>query len=157
MFVATSLHFPLSTLITTSPILPPDFRLMWYTLTKTDSSSFALLLCSDERGIRSFVARDMLLVFGFFTSSSIILGLISSTNVNSPLNLKLFIPFLVRPEAWSPPGLSDNLSHSIYSNWVFLFKVTPALLDKFSKNKTSINIRFSNNRKTPKNACNFIV
>jgi hypothetical protein len=74
------------------------------------------------------------------------------------LNLKLFIPFLVRPEASSPAlGLSDTLSHSIYSNWVFLFKVMPALLDKFSKNKTSINIRFSNNRKTPKNACNFIV
>src|SRR5215813_9939458 len=96
-----------------------------YALTKTDFSSFALLLCSDERGIRSFVARDALLVFGFFTSSSIILRLISSTNVNSPLNLKLFIPFFsffVRPEALSTPSvlLRDTLSHFIYSNWVYI-------------------------------------
>src|SRR5215467_10662400 len=84
---ATSLDLPLSTLMIVSPTLPPEvFRLIWYALVKTDFSSFALLLCSDERGICSFVARDMLLAFGFFTSSSMILRLISSIKVNKFYN-----------------------------------------------------------------------
>src|SRR5215471_6653183 len=51
MFVATSLDLPLSAFITASPILPPDaFRLISYDLINKDFSSFALLLCNDERG-----------------------------------------------------------------------------------------------------------
>src|SRR5215469_10523723 len=116
---ATSLDLPLSTLMIVSPILPPDsFRLIWYVLIKTDFSSFTLLLCSDERGIWSFVARDMLLVFGFFTSSSIILRLILSTNP-SPLNLKSFIPFLYEVSGVMSVFVIlffDTLSYYVYDN-----------------------------------------
>src|SRR5215467_2208405 len=120
---ATSLDLPLSTLMIVSPTLPPEvFRLIWYALVKTDFSSFALLLCSDDRGIWIFVARDMLLVFGFFTSSSIILRLVSSTKVKKPLTLKSFIPLLVIVEASSVflVLLGDTLSHTIYNIRVYI-------------------------------------
>src|SRR5215467_5488520 len=118
---ATSLDLPLSTLMIVSPTLPPEvFRLIWYALVKTDFSSFALLLCSDDRGNWSFVARDMLLVFGFFTSSSTILRLVSSTKVNSPLNLKSFIPLATAEISSFLVLLCDTLSHIIHNDWIYI-------------------------------------
>jgi len=92
----------------------------------------------------------MLLVLGFFTSSSIILRLISSANVNSPLNLKSFISWLVKGGVFEYPstlvGLMIN-NNSDFNNKSDSQESDYNLIDEIDQKLIELLIRgYSNKR-----------